>query len=125
MILHGKDLRIVVNDNGESVIVAGVKSCSIDVECDEIEISSSTSSKWKEYMSGRMSWQINLSFLVMTGTTAADVLKEGTTVSVKVKDGGTGSQLTGTAFFKTYHVEGTTGNLSQGTFVLRGTGALS
>ena len=45
-ILHGKDLMILDSSNA---LVAMSKSCEIDVECDEIEVSSATAADWREY----------------------------------------------------------------------------
>lgn len=123
MILHGKDLKIATQNNG--VLVAGAKSCEINVECDELEISSPDTGQWRDFIAGRKSWMITMNYLVQVGSVATDVLKVGTTVNIKVLDGSTGAQLEGTAIVRTYRSTGTLGNLTQGSFVFRGKGALA
>lgn len=61
MILHGRNL--IIKTGG--VAVAAAKSCTIDVKADEIEVSSPLTGKWKTYIAGRKSWQVDVSGLVM------------------------------------------------------------
>ena len=60
MILHGRNL-IIKNDG---VAVAASKSCTIEVQADEIEVSSPLTGKWKTYIAGRKSWKVDVSGLV-------------------------------------------------------------
>jgi predicted secreted protein len=62
MILHGKDLKITKSD--DSTLVALARSCDINVDCDEIEVSSATTGKWRDFISGRLSWSITVNYLV-------------------------------------------------------------
>lgn len=123
MIRHGKDIKITTASNG--VLVALAKSCEINIDCDEIEVSSATTGKWKDSISGRLSWSISVNYLVTAGGVASDVLKVGTTVEIKVADGETGTPLTGTARVKSCKVTATKGSLSQGSFQFTGKGALT
>lgn len=122
MILHGKDLKIT-KSNG-STLVALARSCDINVDCDEIEVSSATTGKWKDSISGRLSWGITVNYLVTAGGVASDLLKVGTTVGIKVADGETGTPMTGTARVKSCKVTATKGSLSQGSFQFTGKGPL-
>ena len=108
-----------------AVLLPGAKSCEINVECDELEISSPDTGQWRDFIAGRKAWMITVNYLVQVGSVATDVLKVGTTVNIKVLDGQTGAQLEGTAIVRTYRSTGTLGNLTQGSFVFRGKGALA
>ena len=123
MLLQGRDLWIL--DSSSNALVAMSKSCEIDVEGDEIEVSSATAADWREYIAGRKNWQVTVNFLVTAGNLATDIGKVGTKVTLKMKDGSTGTALTGSAIVRTARFTGTVGNLAQGTFQFRGTGSLS
>lgn len=122
MIRHGKDLRITTATDG--TLVALAKTCTINVECDEIEISGKTSGRWREVMAGRLAWSISIGYLVTAGNVAQDVLKVGTMVNVKVKDGETGTPLVGRALVRRCQVTGSVHNLSTGDCQLTGSGPL-
>ena len=64
MILHGKNL-IIKNDG---VAVAAAKSCTIEVQAEDIEVSSPLTGQWKKYIAGRKSWKVDVSGLVMVDT---------------------------------------------------------
>ena len=123
MIRHGKDLKITTASNG--VLVALAKSCEINIDCDEIEVSSATSGKWKDFIPGRNSWTISVSYIVTAGGLAADILKVGTVVNLKVKDGDTGTPLVGSAIVKTCKVTASRGDIAKGSFSFRGKGPLA
>lgn len=123
MIRHGKDLKITKSDG--STLVALARSCDINVDSEEIEVSSADTGKWKDSISGRLSWSITVNYLVTAGGLASDVLKVGTTVGIKVADGETGTPLTGKARVKSCKVTATKGSLSQGSFQFTGKGALT
>ena len=123
MILHGRDLQITTAADG--VLVALAQSCEIDVECDEIEVTSSTNGDWRDFIAGRKSWVVNVGYLMTAGNVASDVLKIGTVVNIKVNDGDTGTPLIGTALVKTCKVSGAVRNLSKGSFQFRGKGPLA
>lgn len=123
MIRHGRDLRITTAADG--VLVALAQSCDISVDSEEIEVASPTNGEWRDYIAGRKSWAVTVGYLVTAGNVASDLLKTGTTVNLKVKDGDTGTPLTGTAIVKTCKISGSVGNLSKGTFQFRGKGSLT
>ena len=122
-ILHGKDLMIL--DSSSNALVAMSKSCEIDIEADEIEVSSATAADWRTFIAGRKSWQVTVNFLVTAGNMSTDIAKVGTTVTLKMKDGTSGTALTGSAIVRTYRITGTVGNLAQGTFQFRGVSSLA
>lgn len=123
MILQGKDLKITTASDG--VLVAMSKTCTINVECDEIEVSGQTSGRWREVFPGRLAWSISMGYLVTAGGVAGDVLKVGTMVNIKVKDGETGTPLTGTALVKRCQMVGNVRSLSTGDCQLTGSGPLT
>ena len=123
MIRHGRDLEITTANGG--VLVALAKSCEINVDCDEIEISSSTSGKWKDFMAGRMEWSISVGYLLTAEGLAADKTKVGTVVNLNMTDGEYGTPLTGTAIVKTWKVTGNVSDLAKGSFLFKGKGPLT
>lgn len=122
MAIQGNDL-LILNSNG-SALIAGAKSCEIDMNCEVIETSSPTNGTARTYIAGRTDWSISVGYLITAPLT--DLTRVGgspVTVRVKLRDGQ--SYLTGSAIFQTCRITATRGNLAQGTFQLRGTGALS
>ena len=61
MILHGRNL--IIKAGGTAI--AAAKSCTIEVQADEIEVSSPLTGQWKTYIAGRKSWKVDVSGLVM------------------------------------------------------------
>ena len=123
MIIHGRNLIVKVG----GVAVAGARSCDVNVECDEQEVSSATSSKWREFIAGRNSWTVQCSGLVVLDEN--DPLTEnaamvGTKVALSIEVEDTTDVLTGYAIVKAWRVTGTLGNLAQQSTQFRGTGAL-
>lgn len=68
MILHGKNLII----KKDGVAVAAAKSCTIEVQAEDIEVSSPLTGQWKTYIAGRKSWKVDVSGLIVS-TTASPV----------------------------------------------------
>lgn len=60
MILHGRNL--IIKADGEAL--AASKSCTIDIQSDDIEVSSPLTGIWKTYIAGRRSWKVSASGLV-------------------------------------------------------------
>lgn len=61
MILHGKNL--IISAGGQ--VLAGAKSCSIDVNAKTIPVSSPTSGQWEMSIAGRKSWSLTTSQLMI------------------------------------------------------------
>lgn len=66
MILHGSNL--IVKAGGTAI--AAAKSCVVDVQAEEIEVSSPLTGTWRTYIAGRKSWNINVSGLVQAQNVA-------------------------------------------------------
>jgi len=60
MILHGRNL--IISANG--AVLAGAKSCDIQVECDDIPVSSPDDGAWEHVIAGMKSWKVSTSHLV-------------------------------------------------------------
>jgi predicted secreted protein len=71
MILHGKNLIISANGN----VIAGAKSCDVEVECDTIPTSSPTDGQWEHKIVGRKSWKVSTSHLVPFETEPSHIIK--------------------------------------------------
>ncbi len=71
MILHGKD--IIIKANG--IVIAGAKSCDVEVECDTIPTSSPTDGQWEHRIVGRKSWKVSTSHLVPFETEPIHIIK--------------------------------------------------
>ena len=122
--------NIIIKKGG--VAIAATKSNEITVDCETIEIASPSLGDWRSFIAGRKEWSITTNFLIQS---AADVknrlyvnnaLTVGQTYSLTIcTNDSTGAvQLTGNAILKTYKVTATQGNLSTGSFVFVGVGAL-
>ena len=71
MILHGKNL--IISANGS--VIAGAKSCDIEVDCDTIPTSSPTDGQWEHRIVGRKSWKVSTSHLVPLETEPSHIIK--------------------------------------------------
>lgn len=117
--------NILIYRNGTAI--AGTVSNEIQSGAELIEISSPTSGQWKEYIAGRKSWSINVSYLVLAYNGVRDLLNIGTTYTLKFR-GRNSSDATGvqgTAILKSCKITATKGNIVQGSFQFTGTGTLS
>lgn len=123
--MNGKDIIIILSQNGTALAGTAVKSHDITTAADTIEKASSTQQSWREYLAGRKAWSINMSYLVTTGAKIHWELKVGETFTVTVADNNSNYRLTGTAVLETAKQTYTVGNLANGSFVLKGSGPLS
>ena len=122
MAIHGRNLIIKVNGTA----IAGAKSCEINIEGEEIETASPTQCTWREFIAGRKEWSVSCGHLLpATGTPLkSSAAMVNTVVTLTVETDLTGDTLTGQAIVKTWKASGAIGNLAQGSFAFRGTGAL-
>lgn len=128
MAVLGNNIFIATNDTtlspGTSKIIAGTRTNEINTECGVIEIASATQQDWQEFISGRKSWSLSVGWLLLANADVQKVLKVGTMVTVYVKSGST-QLLTGTALITNARLTLGQGNLAQGSFALKGSGALT
>ena len=123
--MTGKDIILVLSQNGTALASTAIKSQDIQTEADVIEKASSSQQSWREYIAGRKGWSVTLSYLVLTSEKILDLLKVGQTFSVTMKkvDDNT-NKVTGNAILKAVKQTASVGNLAQGSWQLQGTGAL-
>ena len=120
--------------NGNNIIVlsggtaiAGTKSDELQVECETIEIASSTDQGWTHYLAGRKSWSLTVGWLLLATTDVRKALTVGSTVTIKFKgrNATDANGLQGSAIIRTCKITAVKGNLAQGSFQFVGTGPLS
>ena len=111
----------------DGTAIAGTVSNEVQAAADMIEKSSPTSGDWKEYLSGRKEWSVNVSFLVLENLDVRDLLTVGTTYTLKFRgrDSADNTGVTGQAILKVCKITATIGNIAQGSFQFVGNGALS
>ena len=120
--------------NGNNIIVlsggtaiAGTKSDELQVECETIEIASSTDQGWTHHLAGRKSWSLTVGWLLLAKTDVRKALTVGSTVTIKFKgrNDTDANGLSGSAIIRTCKITAVKGNLAQGSFQFVGTGPLS
>lgn len=123
--MNGKDIIIILSQNGTALAGTAVKSHDITTDADTIEKASSTQQTWREYVTGRKGWSINMSYIVTAGAKIVWELKVGETFDVTISDSNSNYRLTGSAILETAKQTYTVGNLANGSFILKGTGPLT
>ena len=128
MAVLGNNIFIATNDAtlspGTSKIIAGTRTNEINTECGSIEIASASQQDWQEFIAGRKSWSLSVGWLLLANADVQKILKVGTMVTVYVKTGST-QLLTGTALITQARLTLGQGNLANGSFSLKGSGALT
>lgn len=119
MHLQGNNLIIYV----DGVAVAAAKSCTVTMEVGSIETAGS--GQTKASMPTVKDWSVKTSVLV-TSLNGHFALNGKVRLSVAVVDGGeiTTDRMTGEAIVTNVNVSAAVGNLVQGSFSFKGTGAL-
>lgn len=122
MIIHGNNVILASVTTG--VAFGAAKSCKLNVQVDVMGTSTPMDGDWKTFLAGRKSWTMSLSHLV--GAIKSNVQMVGQVVNVTFGVRGSSSDVVaGTAIIEDWDVTGTRGNLSTGSFKLRGSGALT
>ena len=119
MHLQGNNLIIYV----DGVAVAAAKSCTVTMEVGSIDTAGS--GRTKASMPTVKDWSVKTSVLV-TSLKGPFALNGKVSLSVAVVDGGepTTDRMTGEAIVTSANVSAAVGNLVQGSFSFKGTGAL-
>ena len=123
--MNGKDIIIVLSQSGTALASTAVKSHDITTAADTIEKASASQQSWREKITGRKGWSINMSYLVTAGSKIVWELKVGETFDVTISDSNSNYRLTGSAILETAKQTYTVGNLANGSFILKGTGPLT
>jgi predicted secreted protein len=115
---------IVYRDN---TVIAGVKSNDISTSADTEEVASSTSGDRKEYIAGRKDWSLSVNYLLLADADMLELLNVGTTYTLKIggRSASNANTLTGDAIMTDCRISAINGNLAQGSFTFKGTGALT
>lgn len=114
---------------GDTLVAAtqipAVKSHSIEAKCDTIEKASDTQKDYKEYVAGRKSWSLDVSYLVLSAAGLADLLSVGNTYYLVNRDRAGSTKIVGQALLTQCKQTYTHGNLVSGSFRFQGTGELT
>ena len=129
MAIKGKYVVICLRTpgtSGDGTPIAGVTSDRIRVNGETIEKASATSSKWKEFLAGRMDWGINSDYLITAWNNIANnPMKVGNTYAIKVLDSrNSDAYLSGTVICTECVIDMRNGSLVKGSFSFQGTGPL-
>ena len=126
MAVNGNNILIGTMSGNTFTAFAAVKSHDIDTMCDLLERASASQQEWKEFLPGRKEWDVNVNYLVLqdANSNIEDLLRVGTTYAIRIK-GRTGNyKLSGNAICRQCKQNYQRGNLSVGSFVLKGNGPL-
>lgn len=120
--MNGND--IIVYQNGTAI--AAVKTSGVKSGADTIETASATDGQWRQYITGRKEWSISVGYLILANSGVRDLLKVGTTYTLKIKGRGAADStgVTGTAILSACDIQLDRGKLVSGNFQFKGTGAL-
>lgn len=116
--VYGGSIKVLLGNN----VIAGSRSCEIDVREDVIGTASATDGVWETHRAGRKKWSVHVGYLLTSSTNT--VLNVGTSYTLKIT-GGSGDEMTGTATLTEAKVTATIFDLAKGSFVFTGNGPLS
>ena len=127
MVLNGGTLIIKFNGS----VIAGAKSCHINIKADTNEVSSPTDGQWEHSIVGRKSWSVSTNHLVVysasTDTPIKDAIgKVGSTYTLTFECNDLSSDtMSGNAHCIVFDITASKGALMQGTFEFKGSGPLT
>ena len=119
--------RVEITGGGyDWVTIASSKSNEIQTQCDTIEISHPTIGSWRNFITGIKSWSMNLSFLLLEETWTDTLLEVGSVYKLRIinRDDST-DYVEGDAIITLVKHTATRGNIANGSFSFKGTGALT
>ena len=123
--MNGNNIIIGTMSGTTFTPIAATKSNEMQTDCETIEISSPSVGDWRTYMAGRKSWSVQVSFLVTAASNIRQLLSVGTSYTIVMRDRNNTSSVSGSAIMTTCKISATRGNLVTGSFVFKGTGALT
>lgn len=128
MILFGND--VLIAEVGGNVFAAS-KSCTIEVQCDSIDVAPPTGSgAWRDSIGGQKEWSLTMSF-IMSDEDLPKLLTVGAEFDLWIypraaeQSGSTLPTLQGTALCTEVKVTATRGNIANGSFRFTGRGELA
>ena len=122
-IIHGRNIKIYSGASGTTALIAAAKSCTVSLKGDLIEKSSELQQQYREYIAGRMDWEISISHLVTSTAPFDGILKVNQSYTVRVDVGGT--TKSGTAICMQADIQGAVGSLATGSVKFKGSGPLT
>lgn len=125
--MNGNDIIIGTMSGDTFTALAAVKGHEIQSGASTIEIASATQQDWIERIAGRKEWAVTVNYLILedASTNVRDVLKVGTSFSLRFKDRDGSYSISGTAICTQCQQTYRRGNLCVGSFGFKGTGSLS
>ena len=122
MAMNGKKILLQRKVGNDYVTFAATRSHDFAANVDLEEKSAPTDNDWLHYDVSRKSWQFTSNYLVGE---VKDLLQVGTVYQLKVINSDNANDyLTGEAVLTSCRITATLGNLTQGSFVFVGNGAL-
>ena len=122
-IVHGRNIKIYSGASGTTALIAAAKSCTVSLKGDLIEKSSESQQQYREYIPGRMDWEISISHLVTSTAPFDGILKVNQSYTVRVDVNGT--TKSGTAICMQADIQGAVGSLATGSVKFKGSGPLT
>ena len=122
-IVHGRNIKIYSGASGTTALIAAAKSCTVSLKGDLIEKSSESQQQYREYIAGRMDWEISISHLVTSTAPFDGILKVNQSYTVRVDVDGT--TKSGTAICMQADIQGAVGSLATGSVKFKGSGPLT
>lgn len=119
--MNGNNIIVYWNDTP----IAAAKSAEINCGVKTIEVASTTTGAWKTFIAGRKDWSVSVGYLVLAASGLADLLKVGTTYTIKIGGRGASGYVSGSAILTTCKITATRGNLVTGSFAFKGSGELA
>jgi len=125
--MTGKDIKVIIAQDGTALASTRIKSNDIKTKCDVIEKASANQQTWKEYIAGRSEWSVNVTYLVLASPQVQNLLlvSQMFDLTMTADDGTDTEMLTGKAILTAADIKANSGSLAQGTFAFQGTGPLS
>ena len=114
---------IIISANNTPI--AYVKTHEVQTECDVQEVTNPNDGAWRRYINGRKGWAVSVRYLVKLVSNLSDLLSVGTTYTLTISDRNGGNSVSGSAILVTCKQSYAKGNLCEGAFEFRGSGALS
>ncbi len=109
----------------DGTAIAGARSHEIQNSAGTIEKSSASQQRSRAFVATRNEWTLNVSYLVLSTASAADLLSVGNTYTITQTDREGNILTTGTAIMTLCKQTCTRGHLIQGSFQFRGSGPLT
>lgn len=114
--------NILVYLNGTAI--AGTKANEIQIDCETIEITNTTSAQWRKFVAGRKTWTVSTSFLVLASADIKKVLESGTIFTLQIRDRQGSAILQGQAILKTSKMSFPMAALATGSISFQGSDEL-